>query len=311
MPLVPWRMRATRESGPMARCQADCREASSREKRATSGSSVRGSTVATLSGTYSLRPFQATKVRVRPVGSVAPCWTTSTEIGTAAKASAERSRPHGTVTVNGRVWPAGTVGSAVVPTVRPDAGVRPDAQSSSAARWFTVTSPRTTRSSGLDSGPVSGAVTVPVIVTSLPGLTTAGDRVSRTTTATSLTGVTAGRCSSAATDVTAYVVGTPGEGAALATTPPDRQAQGRQRGRGGRQAAHDAGPATPARVRTPRPSKDHAVPASRFHAACAMRRSLGKVSLRCTSSSLIHATSMASWSGSFSMESSPPVASRR
>ena len=33
---------------------------------------------------------------------------------------------HGTVVVNGRVWPAGTVGTAVVATVRPEAGVRPD-----------------------------------------------------------------------------------------------------------------------------------------------------------------------------------------
>src|SRR6476646_10587614 len=218
-PLVPSRMRATRESGPMARCQADSRVASLREKRPTSGSSVRGTTVATLSGTYSLRAFHAMKVRVIPVGSLAPSWTTSTEIGSAATASSERSRSHGTVAVKGCVCPAATVAMDAVPTVRPEVSVRPEAQSSSALRWLTVTSPRTTRTSGPDSGPVRGAVTVPVMVTSLPGPTTAGDRVSSTMTATSLAGTTAGPCAADEAGPAAYVLG-PADGAALASAPP-------------------------------------------------------------------------------------------
>ena len=87
----------------MACSQAARRAASSRAASATVGSRVTGRTVATLSGTYSLRPFQAMKVRVMPVGSLAPSWTTSTEIGSAANASSDRSRSHGTVAVKGCV----------------------------------------------------------------------------------------------------------------------------------------------------------------------------------------------------------------
>ena len=200
--------------------------------------------------------------------------------------------------------------SDVVSTVRPDVSVRPVAQSSRALRWLTVTSPRTTRTSGPESGPVSGAVTVPVIVTSLPGPTTAGVSVSSTTTATSLAGTTAARWV-ADEPGRGGIRARPGRGRDGARGRADGQAECRERRCRGGQPAHEVAPAAPPRVGTPRPSKDHAVPASRFHAACAMRRSLGKVSLRCTSSSRIQATSMASWSGSFSMDSSPPVASRR
>ena len=61
-PLVPGGSAARASRGRWPAARRTCREASSREKRSTSGSSVTGSTVATLSGTYSLRPFQATKV---------------------------------------------------------------------------------------------------------------------------------------------------------------------------------------------------------------------------------------------------------
>src|SRR5699024_8383639 len=50
----------------------------------------------------------------------------------------------------------------------------------------------------------------------------------------------------------------------------------------------------------------HGWPASRCQAACAMRRSLGKVSWWCTLSRGNHTASIASWSGSPSTPSSPP-----
>ncbi len=52
-------------------------------------------------------------------------------------------------------------------------------------------------------------------------------------------------------------------------------------------------------------------PARRCQAMRAMRRSLGKVRCRWASRRRNQATSIASWSGSFSMVSTPPTASRR
>ena len=83
-----------------------------REKRPTTGSRVTGMRVATWIGSNSLREFQARKVRVIADRAGAPCCTTSTEIGSTAKASAERSSAAGTTTVNGASRPAGTVGEA-------------------------------------------------------------------------------------------------------------------------------------------------------------------------------------------------------
>ena len=260
-----------------------------------------------------LRPFQARpRCASGRLGPVAPSWTTSTEIGTAAKASPERSRSHGTVTVTARLCPAATVGSAVVSTVpagRLGPAGRPVVEGGALVRPHVPAHDLAPR--GGAAGRLSGAVDRARDRDVLAGAHHGGDRVSRTMTATSLTGVTAGRCVERTADVPAYVVGTPGRRRGAREGAPDREPHGRQRRRGGGQACARGG------SRDARSCPDAAtLDGSRRPRQPVPRRLrdaafVGEGELRCTSSSRIHATSIASWSGSFSMESSPPVASRR
>ena len=71
---MPSTIRSTRDPGPMARSQASSRSSSSREKSLTSGSSVTGTARAIWRGSNSTRVFQARKVRVVPMGVLAPRW---------------------------------------------------------------------------------------------------------------------------------------------------------------------------------------------------------------------------------------------
>ncbi len=320
-PAVPATSRRSREPSPSTRCQAASRTACVCEKRSTTGSRVTGSRVATWIGSNSLREFQARKVRAAPVAPVAPSPSltapapaTSTATGRAAKASGERTEAAGTTIRKGRLPPAATVGRAVCPTVSPRTLPVPAAHASRVSlRAHRVVGQHHPHRGGRQrTGPGGGHG--------------AGDRH-----------VDAGRHDGGSDRREGHErsrrVGRDG-GRRRRPNGHDGRGDGRGdgcvEGTGAADCAGDTGdsgdtrdepgqhdpertvaPAATGRARTPRPARRHAVPASRSRAACAMRRSLGKVRRRCTSSSRIHATSMASWSGSFSMESSPPVASSR